>query len=35
LRVCRNSMYSDPSATVTRNAMAAASTTLNKGQTFF
>src|SRR4028118_1154427 len=33
LRVCKNSMNVDPSATVTRNAIAAASTTLNKGQT--
>src|SRR5918997_637084 len=33
LRVCRNSMNFDPSVTVTKNAIAAPSTTLNKGQT--
>src|SRR5688572_4946213 len=32
-RVCKNSMNLDPSVTVTRNAIAAPSTTLNKGQT--
>src|SRR3712207_189991 len=32
LRVCRKSMNFDPSVTVTRNAIAAPSTTLNNGQ---
>src|SRR5918997_5804022 len=31
-RVCKNSINLDPSVTVTRNAIAAPSTTLNKGQ---
>src|SRR3712207_13909 len=35
LRVCKNSMNVAPSITVTRNAMAAARTTLNKGQALF